>query len=547
MQPVKPVLALLACLLVLFASASAANADSAWLPAQVLSADGEDAAWPQVAIDPQGNAIATWQRSNGSKVVVQAAERSAGGSWSEPEDLSDPGEDAGEADVAVDAEGNAIAVWRRLDGNNHTIIELSERPFGGDWTEPIELSAHDVYSYEPHVAVNASGDATVIWHAFGTGETLVQSAERPAGGTWSEPEDLSPAGKEATEAKVGVDAAGTATAVWELLDGGGASIQTSRRPLGGAWSEPEYLSSPEYSAFVPDLAVAGGGDATTVWGQFEGEPERIRAAQLSGGEWSEAKTLSGTWADEPQVAVDGTGNAVVIWSRASEEETTLIESSEHLVGGSWTQPRILSGDGMGGYPVEGYVNVYSPRVAVNPQGEGVAVWVQAQAGKRVVESASRSVLGAWSEPVRISYAQAEQPALAISQSGGAVATWRRDNGSNEVIEAAAAEPAAGGKVIVSVRRAKRPGTKLLHATVRPGRGLAIFRFKGVGQASGFGCSLVRRTKAKDQRRGPLRFGGCQSPRVYRHLQPGRYVFRVRAHGPGGNDRTPARLRFRVAG
>lgn len=546
MRPVKPALALLVCLLVLGASASVANADSAWLPAQVLSADGEDAAWPQMAIDPQGNATAVWQRSNGSEVVIQAAERPAGGSWSEPEDLSDPGESAGEADVAVDAEGNAIAVWHRLDGNNHTIIELSERPFGGDWSEPIELSAHDVYSYEPHVAVNARGDATVIWHAFGTGETLVQSAERPAGGSWSEPEDLSPSGKEGTEAKVGVDAAGTATAVWELLDGGGAAIQTSRRPLGGTWSEPEFLSSPEYSAFVPDLAVAGAGDATAVWGQFEGEPERVRAAQLSGSEWSEAKTLSGTWADEPQVAVDGAGNAVVIWSRASEEETTLIESSEHAVGGSWTQPRILSGDGMGGYPVEGYVNVYSPRVALNAQGEGVAVWVQAQAGKRVIESTFRSVLGAWSEPVRISYAQAEQPALAIGKSGSAVAAWRRDNGSNKVIEAAAVDH-PGGKVIVSVRRANRPGTKLLHATIKPRRGLASFRFKAIGEANGFGCSLVRKTKAKDQRQAPLRFAGCRSPRAYRHLRPGHYVFRVRAQGPGGSDATPARRRFRIAG
>lgn len=545
MQPVKPVLTLLVCSLVFFASASAADADSAWSPAQVLSAEGENALRPQVALDPQGNAIAVWQRSNGSKVVIQVAERPVGGSWSQPEDLSDSGEDAGEADVAVDAEGNAIAVWYRFDGNNHTIVELSERPFGGDWAEPIELSSHDVYAYEPHVAVNARGDATVIWHAFGTGETLVQSAERPAGGTWSEPADLSPPGKEGTEAKAGVDAAGTATAVWELLEGSKAWIQTSRRSLGGSWSEPEDLSSHEYAAFIPDLAVTGGGDATTVWAQFENEPERIRAAQLNGGEWSEAKTLSGTWADEPQVAVDGTGNAVVIWARAGEE-TTLIESAEHLVGGSWTQPRILSGDGMGGYPVEGYVNVYSPQVAVDSQGEGVAVWDQAQAGKSVIESAFRSVLGAWSEPVQVSYAQATQPVLAISQSGNAVAAWKRDDGSNKVIEAAAAELPAG-KVTVSVRRTKRPGTKLLHTTIRPGRGLASFRFKAIGEANGFSCSLVRKAKASNRRGVPLRFGGCRSPRVYRHLRPGHYVFRVRAHGPGGIDRTPARLRFRIAG
>jgi len=218
------------------------------------------------------------------------------------------------------------------------------------------------------------------------------------------------------------------------------------------------------------------------------------------------------------------------------------------VGGSWTQPRILSGDGMGGYPVEGYVSVYSPQVAVDSQGGGVAVWDQAQAGKNVIESAFRSVLGAWSEPVQVSSAQATHPAaLAISQSGSAVAAWRHEDGSDKVIEAAVAQLPSDGKVIVSVRRAKRPGTKLLHATIRPGRGLASFRFKAIGQANGFSCALARKTKASGRRGAPLRFGRCLSPRAYRHLQSGRYVFRVRAHGPGGIDRTPARMRFQIAG
>ena len=51
----------------------------AWLAPQDLSAAGQHAYDPQVAVDGQGNAIAVWQRSDGTNTIVQAAARAAGG------------------------------------------------------------------------------------------------------------------------------------------------------------------------------------------------------------------------------------------------------------------------------------------------------------------------------------------------------------------------------------------------------------------------------------------------------------------------------------
>jgi hypothetical protein len=86
---------------------------------------------------------------------------------------------------------------------------------------------------------------------------------------------------------------------------------------------------------------------------------------------------------------------------------------------------------------------------------------------------------------------------------------------------------------------KPPGTKMAAAKISAG-GRATFRFGAVGEANSFGCALS----------GPGRhavFRPCTSPRVYRHLRPGRYAFSVRAGGPGGTDATPARRRFRIRG
>jgi hypothetical protein len=51
--------------------------------------------------------------------VIQAAVRSArNGRWRPPVDLSAAGQNAGIAQIAVDPRGNAVAIWRRSNGVN---------------------------------------------------------------------------------------------------------------------------------------------------------------------------------------------------------------------------------------------------------------------------------------------------------------------------------------------------------------------------------------------------------------------------------------------
>jgi CSLREA domain-containing protein len=65
--------------------------------------------------------------------------------------------------------------------------------------------------------------------------------------------------------------------------------------------------------------------------------------------------------------------------------------------------------------------------------------------------------------------------------------------------------------------------------------VARFEFRSSESASTFQCRLDR-----------AHFSACRSPRIYRHLQPGRHVFRVRAIDRDGRiDQTPAERTFRV--
>ena len=119
----------LVCCLVLGGGAGSAWAAPAWLAPQDLSAAGQDAYDPQVAVDGQGNAIAVWSRFDGTNFIVQAAVRAAGGSFGAPQDLSAAGQDAHVPEAAVDGQGNAIAVWSRSNGTNY-IVQAAVRAAG---------------------------------------------------------------------------------------------------------------------------------------------------------------------------------------------------------------------------------------------------------------------------------------------------------------------------------------------------------------------------------------------------------------------------------
>ena len=86
-----------------------------------------------------------------------------------------------------------------------------------------------------------------------------------------------------------------------------------------------------------------------------------------------------------------------------------------------------------------------------------------------------------------------------------------------------------------------PNTKITKARVDSQRHTATFRFKAIGPANGFECALVRKHHGK---RKP-RFRKCRSPKTYKQLNDGKYVFSVRAFSSAGRDPTSAKRRFKI--
>ena len=95
-----------------------------WLAPVDLSATGRDASLPQMAVAPDGTTTATWYRSNGTNYIVQASTRPPGGTFSSPVDLSAPGQNANGPQLAVAPDGATTAAWYRGNGTN-TIVQAA--------------------------------------------------------------------------------------------------------------------------------------------------------------------------------------------------------------------------------------------------------------------------------------------------------------------------------------------------------------------------------------------------------------------------------------
>jgi hypothetical protein len=179
-------------------------------------------------VAPGGDAVAVWSRVDGLHSIVQASSRPVGGAWSPAVNLSVGGRDAEDPAVGIDAAGNAVAVWRRHNGSKY-IVQSATRPAGGSWQAPIDLSAAGETAQEPQLAVNAAGDAIAIWSRFDGLDFAVQAAVRAGGGNWQGALTLSAAGRDAEEPQVAIDPAGNAIAVWSRYDGTRQIVQSSRR------------------------------------------------------------------------------------------------------------------------------------------------------------------------------------------------------------------------------------------------------------------------------------------------------------------------------
>ena len=168
--------------------------------------------------------------------------------------LSADGLDASKPQIAVNTAGNATAVWASFDGTNN-FIQAKTKPFGGSWQDVDTLSDDGLDTAVPQIAMDAAGNATAVWAIFDGTFFIVQSKTKPVGGSWQDLATLSDAGQSAREPQIAVDAAGNATAVWIKGDKTSGVVESSTQ-----------YATPSVTGVVPTGGSTAGGTSVTITG-----------------------------------------------------------------------------------------------------------------------------------------------------------------------------------------------------------------------------------------------------------------------------------------
>jgi hypothetical protein len=209
---------------------SGAFATPTFLSPVNLSDPGQDAFEPQVADDTSGNSLFVWTRSDGANLRIQARLRAPDGTFGATQTISDPGKDASSPQVAFDPSGNAIVVWSRFDGAKSR-IQAAYRPAGGSFGTAQTISVAGQSASNPQVSMDQSGDAVAVWERPDGTNLRVEAAIRPAGGSFGAVTILSQGGQDGYEPRVaaGPNVDDNAVAVWTRSDGTKLRVQSARR------------------------------------------------------------------------------------------------------------------------------------------------------------------------------------------------------------------------------------------------------------------------------------------------------------------------------
>jgi hypothetical protein len=398
------------CVLLLVSEPSqVAVADWPWSPSVAVNDDSTGYRYdPSIAVDANGNAYAVWTDGRedvpgdeGYEWDIYGAFRPVEGNWGANAKLNEEMIPWGPYDpsVAMDSEGSAYAVWVDDMSGGGTGIYFAYRASAGEWTTPVIVD-DDVGTSNnaPSIAVDASGNAYVAWTCS---EDLCFSY-RPAGGSWS--------------------------AVERVLDSGGT----------GSW----------YSAAWPSIGADANGNAYLVWmdwrnATLENEEHRRNsdiyfAYRPGGGTWGANIRVNddvGIAAQRfPTIAAYGTGKAYAVWTdRRGGADGPGLYFSYRKARGNWSSNIKVNSD-----PILANTGC-PPDVAADANGNAYAVWVggpycdpwqdddDCYSG---IYFAYRPAGGAWGANLRVSDDSApggEQPSVAVDASGNAYVVWRHAN------------------------------------------------------------------------------------------------------------------------
>ena len=307
-------------------------ATNTWGAASVIGAGMQ----PQIVADNNGNALAVWNLYNGTG-SVWANRYTAGTGWGTAARVETGNtSSAGPPQIAIDASGNALAVWDRFDGGSRNNIWANRYTASTNtWgTAALIETGNAGTAGSPQIAVDANGNGVAVWPYFDGARYDIMATHYSADtNTWGPAAISLTAGAGSGNApQIAFDSTGNAVAVWTQQTGTRYDIWANRYTASTGWGTAELIESDNAgNADNPQIAFDDSGNASAIWYQSDGTRHNIWANRYTAGTgWGTATLLETNNAGEalrPQIAIDGNANAIAVWDQHDGTRISIWASS----------------------------------------------------------------------------------------------------------------------------------------------------------------------------------------------------------------------------
>jgi hypothetical protein len=298
---------------------------------------------------------------------------------------------ASEVQVGLDHAGDEVAAWNRSGATSGTGVVVATRALGAaGWSVPVQLNAEPFgTTYDPQLQVARSGAAVVVWQApllNAPGESISAVFRTSAGGSWSAPSAVARGFLDGPH-QLGTDADGNATLIYDDALNRSTVDAVTLDAGTGTWSSPVAIGRSSTEVADPQIAVDGHGDAVAVW-----STQRLKPS----------------------------GSAMT-----ADRFDSWVEAAARTAGGAWQRPVRLGPETQLFYDVDFEASPSGPQVALDARGDAIAIWQQSAGGNKLAAVGASLSRGAhrWQPLAPLDSREAISPRVAVSTSGWATVAW----------------------------------------------------------------------------------------------------------------------------
>jgi hypothetical protein len=202
-----------------------------WSAVEAIESQTVSAYGVSVAMDGDGNAIAVWAQNTDSGVRVFANQYTADTGWGAEAPIENQNGFVLSVEIAFDRNGNAIAVWQQDDGTRNNIHANRFDASTNSWGTAQKIENDDAGDAKyPRIAFDADGNALAVWQQDdGTRWNVLANRYDASTNSWGTAQriETDDAGG-ASHPQIAFDATGNAIAVWHQSDGTRFNIWANR-------------------------------------------------------------------------------------------------------------------------------------------------------------------------------------------------------------------------------------------------------------------------------------------------------------------------------